>query len=94
MIGEGWLDGMVRKRPRPARPAPVPVAAELEAGPPTPAIVNEPGQMPIVFWVPVVCPCGSRSVRCYKTHGRTRYHRCKDCGLKFRSVEFLPQRGT
>ncbi|MDP2942546.1 MAG: hypothetical protein Q8O36_03455 [Candidatus Omnitrophota bacterium] len=41
-----------------------------------------------VKYIPLRCPkCGSKNVRCYATYLPTRYHTCKSCGHKFKSIE-------
>jgi len=45
----------------------------------------------VVRYHPIRCPgCESRSHRQYGTEGRLRYHRCKMCGLRYRSWEEVP----
>jgi ssDNA-binding Zn-finger/Zn-ribbon topoisomerase 1 len=42
----------------------------------------------VVKYHPIRCPdCGSRSHRQYGTEGRLRYHRCKNCEVRYRSWE-------
>lgn len=53
-------------------------------------------QKPAAVWVPLRCPdCGSRRVPVTgKPRGGLfglRYHRCKDCGLAFKSFESQPE---
>ena len=46
------------------------------------------GRWEVVKYHPIRCPsCESRSHRQYGTEGRLRYHRCKECGLRYRSWE-------
>jgi predicted RNA-binding Zn-ribbon protein involved in translation (DUF1610 family) len=41
-----------------------------------------------VKYIPLKCPkCGSKKVKCYATYLPTRYHTCKSCGHKFKSIE-------
>jgi hypothetical protein len=43
-----------------------------------------------VLYIPLKClnkKCQSKRVICYSTALPYRYHECKDCGHKFRSVE-------
>ena len=41
-----------------------------------------------VVFHPIRCPkCKSKNVRCDKTVLPIRYHICKDCGNRFKSVE-------
>ena len=43
-----------------------------------------------VFFVPVRCPvkkCRSKNVRCYSSNPPIRYHVCRDCGMRFKSIE-------
>ena len=41
-----------------------------------------------VIYIPLKCPkCGSKKVKCYATYLPTRYHSCKSCGYKFKSIE-------
>lgn len=43
---------------------------------------------PMVPYTPIRCPgCGENRVFYGGRHGRTRYHRCRACGTKFRSWE-------
>jgi len=43
---------------------------------------------PTVKFLPVRCPnCGSKKQRSYGTKGRLRYHQCRKCELKFKSIE-------
>jgi len=41
-----------------------------------------------VIYYPIKCPnCGSKNVKCYASAPPTRYHKCKDCGKRFKSME-------
>jgi len=41
-----------------------------------------------VKFIPLRCPkCKSKDVLCYKTDIPIRYHTCKSCGWKFKSIE-------
>lgn len=41
-----------------------------------------------VEYIPLRCPrCNSKNVRCYATYVPLRYHLCRNCGHKFKSVE-------
>jgi len=41
-----------------------------------------------VMFYPIKCPrCNSKNVKRYKSNLPIRYHKCKDCGLNFKSVE-------
>jgi len=41
-----------------------------------------------VSFIPVRCPqCGSKDVRCYVSRLPVRYHVCRGCGKKFKSIE-------
>ncbi len=41
-----------------------------------------------VPFIPIRCPkCNSKEVRCYVSRPPIRYHVCKECGKKFKSVE-------
>lgn len=41
-----------------------------------------------VPFIPIRCPrCNSKDVRCYVTRPPVRYHVCRECGMKFKSVE-------
>lgn len=41
-----------------------------------------------VMFVPLRCPqCQSKDVRCYVSRPPVRYHVCRGCGGKFKSVE-------
>jgi len=45
-----------------------------------------------VPFVAVHCPsCAATKPRTYGVRGRMRWHRCQDCGLRFRSWELRPQ---
>lgn len=49
---------------------------------------TEDNQLPAVPFVPFRCPrCGAVKPFTYGQEGRVRYHRCKFCEGKFRSVE-------
>jgi transposase-like protein len=55
---------------------------------------DEPEDMAIepegygVPFYPLKCPkCQSKNVRCYVSRPPIRYHYCRDCGKKFKSVE-------
>lgn len=46
---------------------------------------------PISPFVPVRCPrCGKSKRETYARRGRIRYHRCADCGIAFKSLEYPP----
>lgn len=53
-------------------------------------------QLPVVAWVPVFCPnhrCRSRDCPATGTPGNPpgmRYHRCRQCGMSFKSFERGP----
>jgi len=41
-----------------------------------------------VRFIPLRCPrCGSKKIRWYASHPPVRYHRCKECGHNFKSIE-------
>lgn len=41
-----------------------------------------------VQYIPLRCPqCKSKDVFCYATRPPIRYHKCKQCGISFKSVE-------
>jgi len=41
-----------------------------------------------VPFIPIRCPqCQSKDVRCYVSRPPVRYHACRGCGKKFKSVE-------
>jgi transposase-like protein len=41
-----------------------------------------------VQFIPLRCPqCQSKDVRCYVSRPPVRYHLCRGCGKKFKSVE-------
>lgn len=41
-----------------------------------------------VPFIPLRCPkCKSKNVKCYSSHPPIRYHRCRECGCRFKSVE-------
>lgn len=48
-------------------------------------------RLPVVPFVPFRCPkCRASKPFTYGSTGRMRYHRCQDCGTKFRSLELRP----
>lgn len=82
MTTDRWLSRVPRRE---RRAAPPPAAGEQAPSP------GEDG-VPVVPYVPIRCPrCGERKPTTDGVHdvrdGRTRYHLCKGCDLKFRSVE-------
>ncbi len=41
-----------------------------------------------VSFIPIRCPqCKSKDVRCYVSRPPVRYHVCRGCGKKFKSIE-------
>mgnify|MGYP001594791657 CR=1 FL=1 len=41
-----------------------------------------------VIFIPLRCPnCNSKNVKCYSSHPPIRYHKCRECGCSFKSVE-------
>lgn len=41
-----------------------------------------------VVFTPVKCPrCKTKNTSCYKSSKPIRYHKCKKCGLNFKSIE-------
>ena len=43
-----------------------------------------------VMYVPIRCPnktCLSKNIKCYTSSLPVRYHFCRDCGLRFKSIE-------
>ena len=45
---------------------------------------------PVVPYTPIRCPepnCGNAQVRYGGRYGRTRYHQCTSCGVRFKSWE-------
>ena len=41
-----------------------------------------------VTYRPIKCPkCGSKKNNCYKTDLPVRYHKCLNCGWRFKSIE-------
>lgn len=49
---------------------------------------DEGGETYGVTFIPLRCPkCGSKKVRCYAHRLPVRYHYCKVCGHRFKSVE-------
>lgn len=41
-----------------------------------------------VAFIPLRCPrCGSKKVRCYAHRLPARYHYCRKCGYRFKSIE-------
>lgn len=79
----GWLGAPARRQPE-VRPEPV------EAGD------GDPEKLPVVLYVPVLCPhCRSRDVLVTGTRAGesvVRYHECRTCGGRFRSLERIPRR--
>jgi len=50
--------------------------------------VNTAGGVKVVIWHVIRCPeCGGKNAPCYATKRPLRYHKCKDCGAMFKSVE-------
>lgn len=50
-------------------------------------------RLPLVPFVPFRCPrCTAAKPVTYGSTGRVRYHRCQNCGTKFRSLELEPSR--
>ena len=77
---KGWLDGVKTRRERENKEEPKPVGR-----PPTEDI--EYG----VLYFPIRCPkCNSKNVRCHTSKPPIRYHICKDCKYRFKSVETDP----
>lgn len=53
---------------------------------------SEGDRLPVVPFVPFRCPkCRATKPATYGSTGRLRYHRCKHCGTKFRSLELQPE---
>gem|GEM_PF-6773545 len=49
---------------------------------------KDAGEYAAVYYVRVRCPrCDSKECPVYSTDQPVRYHRCADCGLRFKSVE-------
>ena len=51
---------------------------------------KEPENEYAVFYIPIRCPnkkCGSKDIKCYTSSPPTRYHICRECGLRFKSIE-------
>lgn len=45
----------------------------------------------VVPFVKVACPrCGRKDRETYGVQGRVRWHRCADCDLRFKSIEYPP----
>jgi len=41
-----------------------------------------------VTYIPLRCPrCNSKKIKCYSSQLPVRYHKCKKCGHKFKSIE-------
>jgi hypothetical protein len=41
-----------------------------------------------VIFIPLKCPkCRSKNIKCHTSNPPIRYHVCKDCGHKFKSIE-------
>ena len=71
------LPGGGGRRRRPVRP----VKKKLP-------VSTGPARVRVVIWHVIKCPkCKSKNVRCYATKRPLRYHKCKDCGYSFKSVE-------
>lgn len=48
--------------------------------------------MTAVYFLSVWCPeCGAHPVPRYGQRGKVRYHRCLECGVKFKSFELTPE---
>ena len=50
----------------------------------------EPENEYAVFFVPLRCPnkkCQSKDIKCYASAPPIRYHFCRGCGLRFKSIE-------
>jgi transcription elongation factor Elf1 len=91
----GCVDVDVQRRPDPDQWFGTGQAACNECG--YPFAFKEPGlsqqeedqtDYPGVPYTPARCPrCQSGDAPVQHTSGRTRYHRCRKCGLNFKSVE-------
>jgi hypothetical protein len=72
----------------PTAPPPPPPVVGLTVPPP---IDHGDGTLPLVFWFTIRCfKCRSTKTRCTGRHKGTRgmtYHRCQECGVKFRALE-------
>jgi hypothetical protein len=85
--GGGWIDeepDWLGPSERPQERAP-PAKAKVE---PTEE------QLPIVIWIPVLCP-KCRSLDCPVTNTSTqtpgmRYHKCRTCNASFKSFQRIP----
>jgi len=65
---------------------------------------NEPEARPVgrpvndaddygVPFTPLRCPkCGSKDIRCYVSRPPLRYHICRKCTYKFKSIEVEPEK--
>lgn len=77
---------------RPWLPQPAAQVPEPEEQPPTmPGEITQhdpPSELPCLEFRPLRCPaCNNDRVPYYSKRGRLRYHLCRDCGARFRSLE-------
>lgn len=71
---DGWLKGYVKEKPN--RPA---------------EVIETPEEHVAVYGVtyyPLKCPkCKSKDIKTYSSKPPIRYHKCKVCDFRFRSIE-------
>ena len=83
-LGDDWIDDL----DTPAEQEPASAGQPPASAAPAPA-----GARPVVRYLPPRCPrCVAeglrpRPPRWTGKHGRIGYHRCRDCGLTFKSLE-------
>lgn len=73
---QGWLSDYRTRRPE----------TNQDAGSAPKEAENEYS----VFYIPIRCPnkkCQSKDVKCHTSSPPIRYHFCRKCGLRFKSVE-------
>ena len=77
---KGWLHSVPRQHPEPAKEESG-VAVETENKPPVPVQYG-------VVYHPLRCPkCHSKDIKTYACKPPVRYHKCKICGINFKSTE-------
>jgi len=70
--GRGWIGKKPGRKDRERAAAEAKSEAKAEA----------------VFWIPIRCSdCRSPDYQTYKSAAPVRYHRCRECGARFKSIE-------